>query len=70
VLIPLDKTLLMKYPRFRIPTYFAVTLAVFLQWLPVSLALYPQTGAMAVCDIEPEVAGRTEEPCLRYNKGL
>lgn len=70
VIIPFDKLVLPKHPRLKLPVYFGVTLSVFLSWIPVSLALYPQLAEMEVDELEPEIAAKTAESKVFYNKGL
>jgi hypothetical protein len=70
LMIPLEKTILKKYPRGWIPAYGAMTLAVFFAWLPLSLALYPQQGVIPVGEVEPDIATKTIEGGVFYNKGL
>ena len=69
-ILPFDKFVLPKYPRIRLPVYFLVTLSVFLPWLPVSLALYPQLAEIGVEELEPALVAKTTETKLFYNKGL
>ena len=37
---------------------------------PPSLALYPQRGELPVAELEPELAAKTGERTVFYNKGL
>eukprot|EP00040_Diaphanoeca_grandis_P037137 m.240373 g.240373 ORF g.240373 m.240373 type:complete len:422 (+) comp33764_c8_seq2:478-1743(+) len=57
-------------PWTRFPVIAVSTFAVFAAWLPVSLAAYPQRGAMQISELEPNISELTEKAVLYYNKGL
>jgi hypothetical protein len=70
LILPLEKVLLSRHPRLRLPVYFGVTISVFWTWLVLSLSLYPQLGELESNELEPSLLASTTARSVFYNKGL